>query len=67
MEYDNQPLPDSPFHVHVFDPSKVKVRGKGIDQTGVNADDLVSFTIDTNKAGRAPADAVVVSIKVSRS
>jgi filamin len=43
----------------VFDASKVKVSGEGVQPQGVKASLPVSFTIETREAGLADLDVVI--------
>nr|XP_003410088.1 filamin-B isoform X1 [Loxodonta africana] len=62
ITYGGAHIPGSPFRVpvkDVVDPSKVKIAGPGLG-SGVRANVLQSFTVDSSKAGLAPLEVRVL-------
>ncbi|XP_006811450.2 filamin-C-like [Saccoglossus kowalevskii] len=56
VKYADQHIPQSPFHTKILpshDASKVKVRGPGLEKTGIPASLPIEFIVDTRDAGDA--------------
>ena len=61
VDFDGEPLPNSPIKVSIKDPSKVKVSGSGVTGKGANVGQPAEITVDCSDSGVAPVSAKVTT------
>ena len=61
IDFDGEPLPNSPIKVPIKDPSKVKVSGPGVTGKGANVGQPAEIIVDCSDSGVAPVSAKVTT------